>query len=100
MRPGSALRALSALAVAACILGAAGRAAPHEIGGGSGAAAAVAEAGASSTPPPLPALPSPAASQQQRHAGRQAYASLLYGDEFMTGLRVLGQSLRDTGTER
>ena len=31
---------------------------------------------------------------------RQAYASLIYHDSFLLGLRVLGQSLRDSGTER
>ena len=30
----------------------------------------------------------------------QAYVSLLYSDSFVLGLRVLGQSLRETGTER
>ena len=30
----------------------------------------------------------------------QAWVSLLYGDQFLLGLRVLGQSLRDTGTTR
>lgn len=30
----------------------------------------------------------------------QAYVSLLYGDDFVFGLRVLGQSLRETGTKR
>lgn len=33
-------------------------------------------------------------------AGRQAYATLLYSDAFLLGVRVLGQSLRETGTER
>lgn len=30
----------------------------------------------------------------------QAYATLLYGDEFALGVRVLGKSIRDTGTTR
>ncbi|KAI5073588.1 hypothetical protein GOP47_0011601 [Adiantum capillus-veneris] len=30
----------------------------------------------------------------------QAYVTLLYGDEFALGVRVLGKSLRDTGTTR
>ena len=33
-------------------------------------------------------------------AGRQAYVTLLYGEAFMLGVRVLGQSLRETGTTR
>lgn len=32
--------------------------------------------------------------------GRQAYVTLLYGEAFMLGVRVLGQSLRETGTTR
>lgn len=31
---------------------------------------------------------------------RQAYVTLLYGDAFLLGVRVLGQSLRETGTTR
>lgn len=30
----------------------------------------------------------------------EAYATLLYGDAFLLGVRVLGQSLRETGTTR
>jgi inositol phosphorylceramide glucuronosyltransferase 1 len=30
----------------------------------------------------------------------EAYVTLLYGDEFVLGVRVLGKSLRDTGTRR
>lgn len=33
-------------------------------------------------------------------SGRQAYVTLLYGEAFMLGVRVLGQSLRETGTTR
>ena len=33
-------------------------------------------------------------------APAQAYASLLYSDNFLLGIRVLGQSLRETGTTR
>lgn len=33
-------------------------------------------------------------------APAQAYASLLYSDDFLLGIRVLGQSLRETGTTR
>lgn len=31
-------------------------------------------------------------------ASNEAYATLLYGDEFLLGVRVLGKSIRDTGT--
>ncbi|CAD7702913.1 unnamed protein product [Ostreobium quekettii] len=31
---------------------------------------------------------------------REAYATLLYGDDFMLGVRVLGQSMRETNTDR
>lgn len=37
---------------------------------------------------------------EQRPGHSQAYVSLLYSDSFVLGLRVLGQSLRETGTER
>lgn len=30
----------------------------------------------------------------------QAYVTLLYGDDFLLGVRVLGQSIKDTGTTR
>lgn len=30
----------------------------------------------------------------------QAYVTLLYGDDFLLGVRVLGQSLKDSGTDR
>jgi len=33
-------------------------------------------------------------------ATEEAYVTLLYGDEFVLGVRVLGKSLRDTGTRR
>jgi hypothetical protein len=35
---------------------------------------------------------------KQNHT--QAYVTLLYGDDFLLGVRVLGQSLKDTGTNR
>ena len=35
-----------------------------------------------------------------RATGREAYISLAYSDSFVLGLRVLGQSLRETGTSR
>ncbi len=37
-------------------------------------------------------------SSQQRTA--KAYATLLYGDEFLLGVRVLGKSIRDTGVDK
>jgi hypothetical protein len=33
-------------------------------------------------------------------ATEEAYVKLLYGDEFVLGVRVLGKSIRDTGTSR
>ncbi|MQL99442.1 hypothetical protein Taro_032170 [Colocasia esculenta] len=33
-------------------------------------------------------------------ASNEAYATLLYGDEFLLGVRVLGKSIRDTGTNK
>lgn len=30
----------------------------------------------------------------------EAYVTLLYGDEFLLGVRVLGKSIRDTGTTK
>lgn len=30
----------------------------------------------------------------------EAYVTLLYGDEFLLGVRVLGKSIRDTGSTR
>nr|CAE05448.4 OSJNBa0073E02.8 [Oryza sativa Japonica Group] len=33
-------------------------------------------------------------------ATEEAYVTLLYGDEFVLGVRVLGKSIRDTGTRR
>lgn len=39
-------------------------------------------------------------SNVRRQPGKEAYVTLLYGDEFLLGVRVLGQSLRDTGTQR
>ena len=32
--------------------------------------------------------------------GKEAWMSLLYGDNFLLGLRVLGQSIRASGTTR
>jgi hypothetical protein len=33
-------------------------------------------------------------------ATEDAYVTLLYGDEFVLGVRVLGKSIRNTGTRR
>lgn len=30
----------------------------------------------------------------------EAYVTLLYGDEFLLGVRVLGKSIRDTGSDK
>ncbi|KAG6546612.1 hypothetical protein Mapa_011801 [Marchantia paleacea] len=37
--------------------------------------------------------------RRQRQSS-QAYATLLYGDEFLLGVRVLGKSIRDTGADK
>ncbi|PKI39091.1 hypothetical protein CRG98_040515 [Punica granatum] len=37
---------------------------------------------------------------QRAKIGREAYVTLLYGDEFLLGVRVLGKSIRDTGTTK
>lgn len=41
---------------------------------------------------------SDAASARQRTP--EAYVTLLYGDEFLLGVRVLGKSIRDTGSTK
>lgn len=41
-----------------------------------------------------------AAAATATYSHHQAYATLLYGDDFLLGVRVLGQSLRETGTDR
>lgn len=81
-------RLAKATAALLVLLAAAAEAAGLELSdqGASSAAAATA-----------PALPEPTAPPPSHH---QAYASLLYGDDFLTGLRVLGQSLRETNTNR
>lgn len=33
-------------------------------------------------------------------SSKEAYVTLLYGDEFLLGVRVLGKSIRDTKTTR
>lgn len=33
-------------------------------------------------------------------SGSEAYVTLLYGDEFLLGVRVLGKSIRDTGSSK
>lgn len=35
-----------------------------------------------------------------RASGSEAYVTLLYGDEFLLGVRVLGKSIRDTGSTK
>lgn len=47
-----------------------------------------------------PAAAAAAAAPAAGTAPRQAYVSLLYSDSFLLGLRVLGQSLRESGTTR
>ncbi|XP_024540904.1 inositol phosphorylceramide glucuronosyltransferase 1 [Selaginella moellendorffii] len=38
--------------------------------------------------------------EPKRPRSTQAYVTLLYGDEFLLGVRVLGKSIRDTGTSK
>jgi hypothetical protein len=38
--------------------------------------------------------------EPSKAGSKEAYVSLLYGDAFLTGMRVLGRSLRETGTRR
>ncbi|GBG68529.1 hypothetical protein CBR_g3073 [Chara braunii] len=38
--------------------------------------------------------------RKQHSQSKRAYVTLLYGDEFLLGVRVLGQSLRETGTTK
>lgn len=33
-------------------------------------------------------------------SSKEAYVTLLYGDEFLLGVRVLGKSIRDTGSTK
>ncbi|CAA7034539.1 unnamed protein product [Microthlaspi erraticum] len=33
-------------------------------------------------------------------SSKEAYVTLLYGDEFLLGVRVLGKSIRDTGSSK
>lgn len=33
-------------------------------------------------------------------SSKEAYVTLLYGDEFLLGVRVLGKSIRDTGSDK
>ncbi|XBI93518.1 hypothetical protein VPH35_030351 [Triticum aestivum] len=60
---------------------------------------------ASMGPPPsrlplLAALVAAALLAGAAAATEEAYVTLLYGDEFVLGVRVLGKSIRDTGTRR
>lgn len=41
-----------------------------------------------------------AASIQRSQRTEEAYVTLLYGDEFLLGVRVLGKSIRDTGSTK
>ena len=41
-----------------------------------------------------------AANIEWNSASEEVYATLLYGDEFLLGVRVLGKSIRDTGATR
>lgn len=34
------------------------------------------------------------------YESEEAYVTLLYGDEFLLGVRVLGKSIRDTGSKK
>jgi putative cell wall-binding protein len=36
----------------------------------------------------------------ESHSSDEAYVTLLYGDEFLLGVRVLGKSIRDTGSRK
>lgn len=36
----------------------------------------------------------------RRQSTPEAYVTLLYGDEFLLGVRVLGKSIRDTGSTK
>lgn len=42
----------------------------------------------------------PATAPQPRVRSKEAYVTLLYGDDFLLGVRVLGQSLRQSATTR
>lgn len=41
-----------------------------------------------------------AASSSGSQSSDEAYVTLLYGDEFLLGVRVLGKSIRDTGSNK
>ena len=41
-----------------------------------------------------------ASSSSESQSSDEAYVTLLYGDEFLLGVRVLGKSIRDTGSNR
>ncbi|PON45970.1 Glycosyl transferase [Parasponia andersonii] len=48
----------------------------------------------------LVSIPSNVASRSSRQTTDEAYVTLLYGDEFLLGVRVLGKSIRDTGSTK
>lgn len=41
-----------------------------------------------------------AAGEPRSQSSQEAYVTLLYGDEFLLGVRVLGKSIRDTGATK
>lgn len=41
-----------------------------------------------------------ASARRQQQRTPEAYVTLLYGDEFLLGVRVLGKSIRDTGSTK
>lgn len=43
---------------------------------------------------------SAASSSSGSQSSDEAYVTLLYGDEFLLGVRVLGKSIRDTGSNK
>lgn len=46
------------------------------------------------------AIRSNGAASLRRQSTPEAYVTLLYGDEFLLGVRVLGKSIRDTGSTK
>lgn len=44
--------------------------------------------------------PQVSASSSGSQSSDDAYVTLLYGDEFLLGVRVLGKSIRDTGSKK
>lgn len=48
----------------------------------------------------IQSLVSAASSSSGSQSSDEAYVTLLYGDEFLLGVRVLGKSIRDTGSNK